>query len=44
MIDIKETIKAALQIPVIELFEPILPPCATWYPVLDRSEIGRAHV
>jgi hypothetical protein len=37
MIDIKETIKAALQIPVIELFEPILPPCATWYPVLDRS-------
>lgn len=37
MIDIKETIKVALQIPVIELFEPILPPCATWYLVSDHS-------
>ena len=37
MNDIKKTIETVLNIPVVELFEPILPPCATWYPVSDRS-------
>lgn len=37
MNDIKKIIETVLNIPVVELFEPILPPCATWYPVSDRS-------
>lgn len=37
MIDIEATIKNTLGIPVIELFEPVLPPCATWYPISDNS-------
>ena len=37
MIDIKTTIENTLGIPVIELFEPVLPPCATWYPISDTS-------
>lgn len=36
MDDIKKIIETVLNIPVVELFEPILPPCATWYPVSDR--------
>lgn len=36
MIDIKGIIDSTLKIPVIELFEPILPPCATWY-LFDES-------
>lgn len=37
MDDIKKIIETVLNIPVMELFEPILPPCATWYPVSDRT-------
>ncbi len=33
MADIKKMITEALHIPVINLFDPILPPCATWYPI-----------
>ena len=37
MADIEKVIKDTLNIPVIELFEPVLPPCATWYPLSDGT-------
>lgn len=40
MIDIANLIKTTLKIPVIELFEPILPPCATWYPIVDTTGLA----
>lgn len=37
MADIEKMIKDTLNIPVIELFEPVLPPCATWYPLSNGT-------
>lgn len=37
MADIEKMIRDTLGIPVIELFEPVLPPCATWYPLSDET-------
>lgn len=35
--EIKSLIVESLKIPVIELFEPIIPPCATWSHLSDAS-------
>ena len=40
MIDIKKIIEIALNIPVIELSDPVLPPCATWYRSFDAEELS----
>lgn len=43
--DIKSIIENALDIPVIELSDPILSPCATWYQLYQSSELsGNATV
>lgn len=38
--DIKRVIQDSLKIPVIRLFEPIAPPCATYYPVNDTTALA----
>lgn len=38
--DIKKIIQENLNIPVIQLFEPILPPCATFYPINDSTGLA----
>ncbi len=38
--DIKTLIETTLGIPVIELSEPILSPCATWYKSLEETELS----
>lgn len=38
--EVKEIIKISLNVPVIELFEPILPPCATCYSVRDSTGLS----
>lgn len=40
MDDIKKLIEDTLSIPVIELFDPILPPCATWYTTMDATGLA----
>ena len=35
--EMKSLIEESLKIPVIELFEPIIPPCATWSHLSDTS-------
>lgn len=37
--DIKNIIENALNIPVIELSDPILSPCSTWYQLYQESEL-----
>jgi len=38
--NIEALIKTTLNIPVIELSEPILSPCATWYKSLEETELA----
>ncbi|MDR0925742.1 MAG: hypothetical protein LBN31_15475 [Hungatella sp.] len=38
--DIENIIKTVLNIPVIELSQPILPPCATWYKLFEEPELS----
>ena len=38
--DIEQIIKATLNIPVIDLPKPILPPCATWYQSFEEPELS----
>lgn len=38
--DIESLIKTTLNIPVIDLSEPILSPCATWYKSLEETELA----
>ena len=40
MADIKKIILDSLRIPVIDLFDPILPPCATWYPTNENAGLN----
>jgi len=41
--EIKSLIVESLKIPVIELFEPIIPPCATWSHLSDTSGLDGAE-
>lgn len=38
--NLKAIIEKSLEIPVIELFEPILPPCATWMTLAEESALS----
>lgn len=38
--DIKALIESTLNIPVIDLSEPLLYPCATWYKSLEETELS----
>ena len=38
--DVKTIIENALNIPVIELSDPILSPCAMWYQLYQESELS----
>ncbi len=38
--DLKTIIENALNIPVIELSDPVLTPCATWYQLYQESELS----
>lgn len=38
--DIEQLIKTVLNIPVIDLSKPILPPCATWYKSFEEPELS----
>lgn len=38
--DIESLIKTTLDIPVIDLSEPLLYPCATWYKSLEETELS----
>jgi len=38
--DIENLIKTTLNIPVIDLSKPILPPCATWYKTFEGPELS----
>lgn len=38
--DVEQLIKTALNIPVIDLSEPLLYPCATWYKSTEETELS----
>lgn len=38
--DVESLIKTTLNIPVIDLSEPLLFPCATWYKSMEDSELS----
>ena len=38
--DIKTMIESTLNIPVIDLSEPLLYPCATWYKSMEETELS----
>lgn len=35
--DIRKIIEETLNIPVLEPFRPVIPPCSTYYPISDES-------
>ena len=35
--DLKKIIEETLNIPVLEPFRPVIPPCSTYYPISDES-------
>ncbi len=37
--NLKELIESALDIPALELSDPLLPPCATWYKTMDYPSL-----